>query len=401
MMHEMNCPHCNAKVRSEEQFTEGTTMACPFCKTTFRLVAVGDAGLSKRGEPSPLPPRAPAAKGTGPKRLQPTGAIPAIQHSRKTIGTVILLSIAGLAALFVTWYVDTVRSLTKTADRASKQRVERLVHGAEQGAVKKKSAPVPQALVVRSFESASMEIDNIVVGVSAAEIGRVRINKQESANNYLILRIQITNRSQDTIAYQGWQRSDVAVVLRDVTRKTYERASFSPGELPEGCVEESKIAAGETLRDNLVFEAPSPPYRSLELELPLSETSTFRLAVADSMIRAAKPVASLVVRPLPGAASATSAQPAGAPGASLSDAFSGKPAQAEKAAAKPSRADELALRRTILAEYRELWAQVERRSKGMAYDRGRQYKRSRRTEILNSMSEKYKMPVDDLRGILP
>lgn len=410
MMSEMKCPNCNARIRSEDPFVEGTTMACPFCKTTFKLVAAGSAVGSARGavgSGATSPPRA-AAPAAGPaarKRADATTAVPAIQQSRSALAAVILLGVGGCVALFVVWYVGTVQSLTKSADKASNRRVQQVVNRLNNSTDTKKAPGIPP-LALRPIAPATMELGDLVVGVSTAEVSRVKVNQQDSDKSYLVLMIRITNRSDAPVTYTGWQSSAAKVVLRDVQKNYYNRIKFSPGALPAGAVEEAKIAPAETISDLLVFEAPNAPYQSLDLDLPVTDDSAFRFTVPSTMIRSANLATAAVTQPQPPSTPAPGSRQVGGPPRAPSTPPAATTSPGQVAAApvpngKPTLVEEMARRRSITAEYRELWAQVERRAKGMSYDRGRLYKRTRRTEIMNTLAEKYKMTVDELRPILP
>lgn len=421
MMRSLRCPHCNALIEVEDPFPEGARFGCSNCGGAFRLYRSTDGGIEPvpaladspaaggRGARGSLPPRAsssasaPAASAaTALKRGRPSGIIPRAQQSRKTFATLILGGIVGLGLLFVGWYVRTVRSLDKTADQGAKhlvdvmenrahnkptQRPGTLAKPAQTIATKsKQQAPAAASLMaVRPIAPATMQVGDLVVGVSVAEVTPVRIHKQDSSVEYLALSLRVTNLAQQAVSYRGLQYSDASFVLRDIDRNYYNRVKFFPGEFPDDCVEERNIEPGSTITDLVVFEPPNAPYKSLELDLPVSSDSTFRFTIPNSMIRRAVPVAG------------------NPPPVAMAPAAAGTPKQADPKAvpAKPAGLDDLKRRSLILSEYRELWTQTERRAKSMSYDRGRQYKRTRRTEILDSLSEKYKISRDDLRLILP
>lgn len=408
MTRAIQCPQCRAPIRPGEQSYEGAVVTCPSCKSMLKLVAnqggrTATIPASGPGGGPPLPPRAPVPNDApaGRKSRTPGKAgAPRPEHSRNTIAVVLLMGVAGLALLFISWYVRTVQTLTTKADRAAAHRVAEVESGFQKPKPKQKQTPketpqqqtgliMRQLVVERPVAPATVQVGTLVIGVASAEVAPVRIGGNASPSRYLTLTLRVTNLADKPVNYTGWQYATGAVLLKDTDRNYYNRIRFAPGEHPDGCVESAVIQPAETIKDVLVFEPPSVLNRNLELDLPLSEESVFRFVVPlVMMLPRAAPKGQLIVR-----------QPAGTTPAPSSTAPNG--AQPDGEFPKPSPTQNPTLRRTIIAEYREQWGQVERRAKGMSYDRGRQFKRTRRTEILDGLSEKYKVTVDDLRSILP
>ena len=259
----LECPHCHTKMRTRKLVGPGDQIRCPRCRQVFHLLPdeeslVETCPVVREGEmlmrertpiprtraweaeetPTPRQPeggRAPVA----PKREQ-AGRPKLFEHTRATVATSLAITLLGLIALFLYWYVNTVRSLDRSVVQASQQRISsinKLVSGkataakgaaakgaAAKGAAAKATAAktvaasatvAAPAATDRTVAPAGLESGSIVVGIPFAEIGPITVNNRETEADYLKLSVRVTNLSDKPVLFEGWHYSGKKVMLRD------------------------------------------------------------------------------------------------------------------------------------------------------------------------------------------
>jgi hypothetical protein len=202
---------------------------------------------------------------------------------------------------------------------------------------------------------ATAQIDDMVVGVSAAQLGPLN---QLTAGECLTLTLRVTNLSNQNLSYQSWSRPNSMATLRDQNRNYYNRVP-----LPSNPTE---ILPRQTIMDTLVFEA-TPIGVTLDLTLPYgSGNRAFQIRIPGGLVRRESPAPPKVVQqPAP---SAPSAPP-------------------QPAAPEPEQ--DTHLRAAILKDHRAGMKKIEQTSLGMGYDRGRKYRVTARERLIQTLAKKY------------
>ncbi|RMF94965.1 MAG: hypothetical protein D6741_12130 [Planctomycetota bacterium] len=168
---------------------------------------------------------------------------------------------------------------------------------AKSGTDELESARQAAAAFGGEFSKLSDETAAARVQIVAAEIGRVRVEAGattgHTANPYLILRMELTNRSGDkSLSYRSWSLSgdEIALVQQDGERLNQKilRGMKVVGQQTQGT-----IPPGDTIDEVLVFELPEgvtdpTALKDLRLKLPASafgEEGEFAFYVPASQVK--------------------------------------------------------------------------------------------------------------------
>jgi hypothetical protein len=312
--------------------------------------------------------------------------MPAIENSRRTVATFLLVIAAGLGALFLWWYAGTVRELDRTAVTASQART-RAMNEALSAKKKGRAAPVmavpgftggPVEEGGRAVAPTAQQLGNISVSILAAEIRTISINRRQTTTKYLVLTSRVTNLGKQNLAYLGWHHSGAQVVLRDKNQNYYNHIKFVMNQLPDGCIQDVQIRPNETITDLLVFEAPPPGpsplmptvAAALELDLPLGR-DLFRLTIPPRMVKLVDD------RPQPVQQVQTPPPPSPLP----------PPPQ-------------VPLEQVVAQDHDARMAQAMRAAQAKSSSKAKEYLRARKQEIISELAERYGLTRTQVKAIV-
>jgi hypothetical protein len=162
------------------------------------------------------------------------------------------------------------------------------------------------------------------------------------------------------------------VTIHDQNRNYYNRVFI---ENPP--IVEQTIPPGETINDIIVFEQPLKLFGYLDLDLPSHAYVPYVFRIPSSLVeqraeapKPAPPPAPKVQQPPP------PVEP---------------PYDPEK---------DLQLRAKVLADYRSGTAAIERKAKGMGFDRGRKYKLTAYENLIEEIASNYNLTADQVRRMI-
>ena len=406
---EVECPHCGSSFRTTKILADGIHISCPRCAHHFVVLRSGEelietipieGVIADQNFSSPLPPRAPSPEPPKRKIAQIKPAAPLhgarftpFAGSRSAMALILIGSIAFGIFAFVNWYYYQVRALSRTADAGSARRtrqVKDLVAGKTDGIatgrvdVRGKSAALTSFGAPRPDQRidapGTMAIAKMVVGISAAHIVPVKQRLGASREDYLVLALRITNTSEKPLAYTGWRAK--GATLRDNKGNYYNRISFDAGSLPEGALGETSIDPGSTIKDLLIFEAVELPTGALslgvalELDLATPSGDVFRFNVPANFVER------------------STTSHANQPTEQVGQDGSPPPPMPYDPEQDPK------LVQAVLVDYRAGIAEISSKSKLMAYDHARSFRRTAPDALLRKISTKYQLAEDQTRRIL-
>ena len=404
----LECPHCGKEFHTTKAIPPGSKVRCPQCRNIFHIVLAGDAGQEQLLEvipiegvsplPArdlPLPPRAPIgqplprAKPLDGKFREPFG------HSRSFIAAIIigLIILGGYG--FVSWYSGQVTELSKAADKGANRLTNKVK-------ALSKLAPPPGKTTAdflhpvddgRTSAPSTQQIEQLVVGVSAAVIGSVQLRTPLVKNEFLTITFRVTNLGDKPLKYEGWMASNPKPTLRDVNKNYFNRIDFPPNDQPQGRYQAGAVEPSLTVTDVVIFEAMSPPTMGigmmggmgspdLELDLPDGE-KTFKYRIPFTFIQRQQSMGMMgMMTPLQ--------QPQ-------------QPQQQQFVPPPPVPYNPEGDPKVCLAvriAYREGIIYIRKKVKGMSYDGGRDYRKKAWDALILDLSDKYKLDEDQVKRIL-
>ena len=221
----------------------------------------------------------------------------------------------------------------------------------------------------RTVSPATAQIGELVVGVINATVGPVKLMRGKDNNTYLKLTLRITNNSKRPATYKSWSHQEHVLTLRDNTKNYYNYIKFSSDDLPIGSNPFALIEPGKTISDVLVFESLNNPVAYFELDLPYGGDA-FKFAIPYAFTQ--REMLTMPSLPAP--------QVAPPP-----------PPVAYDPTTDPS------LIANLSQEYRAEYRDVERKTKGMGYDRARTFRRQGYGKIVSHLAEKYGLTEEFVR----
>jgi hypothetical protein len=187
------------------------------------------------------------------------------------------------------------------------------------------------------------------------------------------LTLRITNlSSRQPFNYKSWSQRKTGVTISDQNRNYYNRVL-----LENPPIVEQTIAPGETINDYVVFEPPMRAFGYLDLDLPSHAYIPYLFRIPFMM-------AERVEAPKPVAVPEKRAQPAPAP----------PPQPPFDPETDPQ------IRSKVISDYRSGSSAIERKARGMGFDRGRKYKIEAYEKLLDEIGNTYNLTVDQVRRIV-
>ncbi|GAB6164687.1 hypothetical protein JCM19992_06870 [Thermostilla marina] len=143
------------------------------------------------------------------------------------------------------------------------------------------------------FQMGDARLHIVSARIGPVELKSTMLDRFTSSEDYLEIRIQVTNTSATKrLNFDSWQGRDFAVFdsfasLRDEHDNVLRRIDFGFDTHPVGYVDHDMINPGDSLVDILVFEPPIPQANTLFLKLPGEnvdadgEQRTLRIPIAE------------------------------------------------------------------------------------------------------------------------
>jgi hypothetical protein len=329
------------------------------------------------------------------KKAAPKPRTTSFEASRSTFIGVGVICLVGLLVLFWNWYASQLASLSKQADKAGLARKDSLslknlakAPGAQKTPLKT-ATPSPGATAAapgalpdgRVRAPQTKQNDDVVVGVSAARLGPIVFKDSKDATKqrvvdgkYITLELRITNLSRFPFNYKSWSQLKNGILLCDQNRNFYNRVFID-----QPPIIEETIPQGQTITDILAFEQPLKNYGYLDLDLPAPNHLQYLFRIYGNLV---------VDAPLP----QKPAAPAGtAPGITV-------PAPPVVQNQNPEA--NLQLRGKVRDDYFSSKSSIERRAKGMGFDRGRSYIRTNLEKLINDLAETYNLTPTQVRRMV-
>jgi serine/threonine protein kinase len=206
------CPHCHSQVKTIK--TDAPEVQCPACKTVVSqppkgeeeleiLSVSGNDWLAEAAGLERLPARTAEPKAQRvrrPSRDPKSSQEPLrpFHASRKVLAFFVIACIATGAIAFVRWYSGTVKMLMGNVDRAAQKRAKSVANGPlTETSPKQAQTPIS----TRTVAPTTIQVGNMVIGVSAASQGPIQLRSGQSAKEYLCLTLKIRNLSTQPIKY--------------------------------------------------------------------------------------------------------------------------------------------------------------------------------------------------------
>jgi hypothetical protein len=292
------------------------------------------------------------------------------------------IGLLGVLAFFGTWYARQVVSLTNQAGRAGDARRAKDITTlsglkTNPGLPRPSASPPPAAPANRmAVAPATMQVGDLAVGVYSVRLGPIQVdNTRQIPGDYVTFRLRITNRSGSPYQYKSWSQQTTGVVLSDALKNYYNRVMIE-----DPPVKEQVIQPGQTISDLIAFEPPLKQFGYWELYLPSPEHIPFAIRIPSV----------LVERP----ASPTAAAGGAAPSAEKA----APPPAPPPAPARPENNPQT--RSRVLADYRTGSASIERKARGMGFDRGRKFRQEGAEKLIDEIAERYELNSIQVRAIL-
>jgi hypothetical protein len=412
----LKCPHCNKNCTTNQQVRPGTPIRCPHCRSVFEFTP-SESGAGKpppaAGESSAemlyelveedkrsatrslsrevdmrvptesiekLPPR-----GAGPA---PTPKKPALDQKPISFGGARTMMAAGSLAvavvvgyLFIRGFGNSASSLDPPSNKAVQERAAKTKALADLHAKPKNPmgtvAAAPSTGMPGSAAAASSrtvaphteQIGNVVVGVPEAKLVT---GGGQSADEYLVITLRITNLSAKPLKYVSWSDPAIKVTLTDQHHNYYNRISSTAEASQE-------IPQDRTITDTLQFEKPLNG-AVLALDLPIGEQK-FEFSLAAGFIQRVS-LASVDAKAAPPAAAPITAPAAAEPEV---------PYSAER---------DPQLIADVNAAYQEAIKRVETRVQGMTTSTADRVRKTEKEKIIKTIATKLDMTVDQVLNMI-
>jgi hypothetical protein len=292
------------------------------------------------------------------------------------------ICLVGMIALFFNWYASQVASLSSRADRAGDARRKSLdpknIMKGPAGPQKRAgtSSPPPQASPGaiagsgRVIAPTTKRIEDLVVGVEAAKVGPILLkNNRYVPGPYVTLHLRVTNLSDAPYNYKSWSQQTKGILLCDQNRNYYNRVMID-----EPPIVEQTILPGNTINDIIAFEPPLKLYGYLDLDLPARPYQTYYL------FRISSGMVEIVADPKPQVQKAPPPPVAPPP----------PPFNPE---------NDPQLRIKVRGEYNSGVASIERKARGMGFDRARKYRITAKEQLINDLAETFSLSPSQIRGM--
>jgi hypothetical protein len=311
---------------------------------------------------------------------------------RQFVAVVGILALMGLGYEFFWWFHGWYYDLSN-AQRMRQESLARQFQNPQEPSITKPASPKlktpdvnpmpaltdanlePTPKTARTVARTPVRIGDLEIEITRARISRIRMKNGANRNSYLTLSVRVHNRSQQSLEYKGWHCAGTMLTLRDARSKnTYSSIRFFPMDLPQDCIPQSVIPTGKSIQDMLVFKPPASPYPSLELDLPSPiGYDTYRFSIPADLIEIVEE------EPVP-----------------IADAPPRPVAKVRLTLKPPATRQE-----QILADYYERWSEVEQIARGKSSSRAGEFKRKEKVKILDELSKKHEIPLQDVRVIVP
>jgi|GEM_PF-3730798 len=296
---------CGQVLKASPAFV-GTKVTCPKCRKAVTI--------SEASEPSTI------IEGARPTKIVGPTATPAAPKPKgRGVAISIVAAVFGLATALAAWQCvpsrqeQTPATSAQASEQESQQRdvVQPALAGAgsdsplleDQGAVKpavlERDTPTP----LGAWQDARqpIRVGNCEVSVERVSVGRVQVARSipaysglrvrkivttgASQEECLAIHLAIRNLGDVTLAYSGWDPSEVRIVQGPMHAAVL--ASLEPGVQPVGKVQKALLGPGQEVHDLLVFKSPDSLPDPLQLELDaerLGAAGPLRLSIPRELI---------------------------------------------------------------------------------------------------------------------
>ena len=381
----LECRHCTFQTNTTDDIPQGKSIACPRCRLPMEIIrpagASGEenaASFTEDIEPI-LSTRSARMKSAQKKNLV-SNRPPPFHQSRSFIAAVSITTIALGVLVLGILYRNVIGQLNRGMKEIRDNRENRVGKNLPAVPGKPKAEPAkpedtatPERTAVTKEDHgpvvapAEKKVGDLVVNVSAAFLVKVY---RGSRDECLLLKIRIKNQSQTPITFVSWSQPQNRVVLLDESGKRYNRLEPL---VPEPAV----IDPDQTIVDSVAFEQ-TPLGLDLDLELP----------VAGRQYPVQFRIPALLIKRTMDAAFNEAPAP---------EQILGAPRPATPVAdSKPKNP----LHDEVNAAYQERIDKLKVRVRGKNGNEAVLLMKRGKTAILNSLSEKFSVPVNELRRLI-
>jgi hypothetical protein len=332
-----------------------------------------------RSQPISPPDFAPKRPQSNRRKAAQSKGVP-FRLSRSTVAGVMGIGLLGAFVLFCTWYARQVVSLTNRAARVGDARRSRdLTKLADLRTKPGNPSPTPATAASArrmTIAPATMQVGELAVGVASVRLGPIQVDDQRQIpGDHVSFKLRVTNLSRSPFHYRSWSQQTTGVILNDSLKNYYNRVLIEDPPVTEGWIQ-----PGQTISDLIAFEPPLKQFGYWELHLPSPEHIPYAFRIPSHLAeRATAPTAPAGVAAAPAGEAVPRQAPAPAP-------------------IRPE--NDPQTRSRVLADYRNGAASIERRARGMGFDRGRKFRLEGAEKLIEEIAERYELSSTQVRAIL-